>query len=165
MTRNANRWPAAVTAALSLIVASLAADAAKGTATYKTKTKPVTVTFTHAYLMKGPQIGGPDKIRRLILSTADVSAALKACQSMMCSGGGISEGMTVDFDAGPRLHYWFVADGQKIQYSGTAALSAAKLTTDLPTQVAGTLAIDDSGAGGPSVQVQFDATLVKELQK
>ena len=41
MTRNAARWPAALTAALILIVASLAADAAKGTATYKTKTKPL----------------------------------------------------------------------------------------------------------------------------
>ena len=28
--------------------------------------------------------------------------------------------MTVDFDAGPRLNYWVVANGQKIQYSGTA---------------------------------------------
>jgi hypothetical protein len=73
--------------------------------------------------------------------------------------------MTVDFDSGPRLNYWFVANDQLIQYSGTVEPTAAKLTTDTPTNLAGTLNIDATGAGGPNVQVEFDASLVKELKK
>ena len=124
----------------------------------------MTVTFKHAYLMKGPELGGGAVIRRLVLSASDVSDALKSCQTMMCSDGGIGEGMTVDFDAGPRLNYWFVANDQLVQYSGTAAPTAAKLTTDSPTRLAGMLSIDAVGAGGPKVQVDFDASLVKELK-
>lgn len=150
---------------LSAIAVTLAANTAKGTATYKTSTKPVTVTFSHAYLMKGPDVVSGGTIRRLVLATKDMSAALKACQNMICSSGDMMEGMTVDFDAGPRLNYWFVANGQKIQYSGTAAPAVAKLTTDSPTRLAGTLDIDGTQAGGPKVQVEFDATLVKELTK
>jgi len=155
----------AVLIVLLVMVASVFADAAKGTATYKGKSRAVTVTFKHAYLVKGPEVGSGTVIRRLVLSAADVSDALKSCQTMMCSDGGIGEGMTVDFDSGPRLNYWFVANDQLIQYSGTVAPTAATLTTDTPARVAGTLSIDATGAGGPSVQVEFDASLVKELKK
>ena len=156
--------PAFLIVLLSMVV-SVLADAAKGTATYKGKSRAVTVTFKHAYLVKGPEAGSGKVIRRLVLSMTDVSDALKSCQTMMCSDGGIGDGMTVDFDSGPRLNYWFVANDQLIQYSGTVAPTAATLTTDTPTQVAGTLSIDATGAGGPNVQVQFDASLVKELKK
>jgi hypothetical protein len=155
----------AVLIVLLITVVSVRADAAKGTATYKGKARAVTVTFKHAYLVKGPEAGSGKVIRRLVLSMTDVSDALKSCQTMMCSDGGIGDGMTVDFDSGPRLNYWFVANDQLVQYSGTVAPTAAKLTTDTPTQVAGTLSIDATGAGGPNVQVEFDASLVKELTK
>lgn len=151
--------------ALLTMTASVLADVAKGTATYKSKTGVVTVTFTHAYLMKGPDMMSGGIMRRLVLSTSDIGAKLKACQSMMCSDGGIGEGMTIDFDAGPRLNYWFVAKDQLIQYSGTAKPDAAALTTDSPTRIAGTISLDAQAAGGPKVDVQFDASLVKELKK
>ena len=121
---------------------------AKGTLNYKAKKGEVTVNVTHANFVRVPSIGNGKPMRRLILSTADTTAALKACQNRMCSDGEIGEGMTVDFDAGERLHYWFVANDQLIQYSGTAVLSSAKLTTDTPTRIAGTLDIDDTAAGG-----------------
>jgi hypothetical protein len=152
----------ALTAAATLSVVVFA-DVAKGTATYTAKSGPVTVAFKHAYLMKGPDVVSGKVIRRVVLSVADVSKALAGCQSMMCSDGGIGDGMTIDFD-GPRLNYWFVAKDQLVQHSGTAAPAAAKLTTDTPTRVAGTLSLDGSG-GGPKVQVEFDAALVKELKK
>jgi hypothetical protein len=39
--------------------------------------------------------------------------------------------MTVDFDVSPRLNYWVVGNGQKVQYSGTAKPEETlKLTTD-----------------------------------
>jgi hypothetical protein len=39
------------------------------------------------------------------------------------------------------------------------------LTTDSPSRLAGTLKFDASGAGGPVVDVTFDASLVLELSK
>ena len=138
---------------------------AKGTLKYEGKSGPVTVTVKHAYLFKGPDMVSGRTMRRLVLSTEDISAKLAACGSMMCSDGGISEGMTVDFDAGPRLNYWFVANGQLIQYSGTADPASAKLSTDAPDRLAGTLSLDGRQAGGPLVQVEFDARLVKEVKK
>lgn len=156
---------APIAVALLTMTAPVFADAARGTATYKSRAGIVTVTFTHAYLMKGPDMMSGDVMRRLVLATSDISAKLKACQSMMCSDGGIGEGMTIDFDAGPRLNYWFVAKDQLIQYSGTAKPELATLTTDSPTRIAGTIKLDAQAAGGPTVDVQFDASLVKELRK
>ncbi len=152
--------------AIALLAATPAAlhAEAKGTATYKGK-REATVTFTHAYLVKQPELGGGQTIRRLVLSTEDVSAALEACKTPICTDGGIGEGMTVDFDSGPRLNYWFVASDQLIQYSGTAAAASATLTADSPSRLAGTLKFDASGAGGPVVDVTFDARLVLELGK
>jgi hypothetical protein len=155
---------------LATFVAALAVTAsafgtAKGTLSYKGKKGEVTVAVTHANFVRIPSIGNGKPMRRLILSTADTTEKLKACQNRMCADGEIGEGMTVDFDAGERLHYWFVAKDQLIQYSGTAVLSAAKLTTETPTRIAGTLDIDDTAAGGARVKVEFDASLVKEIVK
>jgi hypothetical protein len=83
---------------------------------------------------------------------------------MSCSDGGIGDGMTIDFDAGARLNYWAVGNDQLVQYSGTAAPDAVKLTTDTPQRLAGTVTIDARSAGGPVVKVQFDAALVKEVK-
>ena len=64
--------------------------------------------------------------------------------------------MTVDFDVGPRLNYWVVGNGQKIQYSGTAKPDQIlKLITDTAERLAGTLTIDDGAMGGASVHVKF----------
>ena len=40
-----------------------------------------------------------------------------------------------------------------------------KLTTDTPDQLAGTLTIDDSKAGGAKVTVKFDAKTAKSFSK
>jgi hypothetical protein len=88
-----------------------------------------------------------------------------ACNNMMCSDGGIGEGMTIDLDAGRRLNYWVVGNGQRVQYSGTAEPATLVLTVDTPQRVAGTFTVDDRAAGGPQVRVEFDASLVKEVTK
>jgi len=159
---------AGVLCIMLLVSASAAgsrAENAKGTLTYVSKTGPIVVTVTHAYLFRGPDVVSGDIIRRLILSTEDLTADLKACQTMMCSSGGINQGLTVDFDLGPRLGYWFVANNQRVQYSGTALPASATLTTDAPDRLAGTLNIDGREAGGPLVQVEFDARLVNTVKK
>jgi hypothetical protein len=57
-----------------------------------------------------------------------------------------------------------VANGQAIQYSGTADPASLKLTTDTPQRVAGKWDLDASGAGGPVIRVEFDATAIKEIK-
>lgn len=158
----------AIAAAVSLGLAAVAAagGTAKGTATYKSNKGPVTVAFTHAALVSGPDVVTGQPMRRLVLSTKDVSAVIAKCSSMIgCSTGGIVEGMTLDFTGEPRLGYWFVANGQMVQYSGMIKPAEVVLTTDTPTHVAGTITFDQSASGGAAVSATFDATLVKTLGK
>jgi hypothetical protein len=155
----------AVAAAIAFASAPADAGEAKGTITYKSKAGAIVVTIRHAYLVKGPDVVSGKTIRRVVLSVADVSAKLSACGTMLCSDGDITEGMTIDFDAGPRLNYWFVGNNQLVQYSGTAEPASVKLTADTPQRLAGTWDFDESAAGGPRVQVEFDAPLVKEVTK
>jgi hypothetical protein len=155
----------AVAAAIALASAPADAGEAKGTITYQTKAGTIVVTIRHAYLVKGPDVVSGKTIRRVVLSVADVAAKLSACGTMMCSDGDITEGMTIDFDAGPRLNYWFVGNNQLVQYSGTAEPASVKLTADTPQRLAGRGDFDQSAAGGPRVQIEFDAPLVKEVSK
>lgn len=135
-------------------------DAANGTLSYK----GTTVMLKHAYLIKGPHAVDPKRIvRRLVLSRDDLGATIQACKTMSCVDGGISEGTEVDFDAGPRLNYWVALNGGRLQYSGTAQPSVAKVAGDDAKRLAGTLSIDDSAAGGPRLEVEFTATLLKEF--
>ncbi len=167
MTRPARSRVArlALGSTLGFFAAAAMADSAKGTATYQGKAGPIAVTITHVYLVKGPDAMTGKLIRRLVLSSEDVSAKLLNCATMMCSDGDIGEGMTLDLDMGPRLNYWFVGNNQRVQYSGTADPATLALTADTPQRVAGKWALDASAAGGPKVDVEFDATLIKELSK
>jgi len=156
----------ALCAALALVgVAAMAADNARGTASYQGKSGPIVVTVKHVYLVKGPDAMTGKLMRRLVLSSEDVSAKLLGCATMMCSDGDIGEGMTLDLDSGSRLNYWFVGNNQLVQYSGTADPATLKLTADTPQRVAGKWELDARAAGGPKVDVEFDATLIKELSK
>ena len=159
------RYSIGVGAALLALAAAAGAEPAKGTITFKSKSGPVVVEVRHAYLVKGPDMVSGKTIRRLVLSSTDVGAALKKCASMSCSDGGIGDGMTIDFDAGPRVNYWFVGKDQLVQHSGTADPASIKLTSDAPDKVAGQWDHDASAGGGPVIKVSFDAALLKTLQK
>ncbi len=133
----------------------------KGTLTYRT----YSVTLKYAWLVKGPNERDPGKtIRRLILSADDIGAKLQACETLSCASGQVTEGMTVDFDAPPRLGYWLALNGQKVQYSFGAMPEAFKARVDKAEHLAGKLAFDDVAAGGPKVDVDFDLTLFKEFK-
>jgi hypothetical protein len=155
----------ALAAAIAFASAPASAGDAKGTVTYKDRSGPIAITVKHAYLVRGPDYISGKTIRRVVLSVADVGAKLSECASMMCSDGDIGEGMTIDFDAGTRLNFWFVGNNQLVQYSGSADPASLKLTTDTPQRLAGKWDFDGSAAGGPKVQVEFDAPLVKEITK
>jgi len=158
-----NRTLLAITLALSLAaLPALAADGtAKGTVVYKGKTAAI----KHVWLVKGPDAVNPKQtIRTLIFSAADIGAKVKACKTMSCLSADLNDGVTVDLDAGPRLNYWVVLKGQKIQYSGTAKPETLKATANTAAKVAGKLAIDDSAAGGGKIDIEFDAPLLAELK-
>jgi hypothetical protein len=144
-------------------LAVLAAEAAPvtGNLTYKGRS----AALKHAWLVTGPSDMEPGKtVRRLVLSTTDVGAKLEACKTFSCTDGAIMEGATVDFTGGPRLNYWTVMDGQKVQYSGTARTEAFSLRSNDPGRLAGSLAIDDTAAGGAELDAGFDLTVLKEFK-
>lgn len=150
-------------AALLLISAPglAAAGEAKGTLTHK----GASLTLRHAYLVTGPDVFDRTKtVRRLVVTTRDEEARLRACKDMNCIGEDLDEGLTIDFDGGPRLKYWMVRNKQNVQHSDTAPPSALTARRDEPRHLAGQLAIDDAGHGGPKFTLEFDAPLIKEFK-
>ena len=122
------------------------------------------VELHYAWLVTGPDAMDESvTVRHLILSATDIGATIEACTTLSCTDSGLMEGMTVDLNGGPRINYWVVHSGQRVQYSGTQEPQALELTGGDPARLAGSLAFDDAPAGGPTVDVRFDAPLVKEL--
>lgn len=146
------------TLCLALSAAPAAAGDAKGTLSHRGTAIPV----RHAYLVKGPDAVDPKIIvRKLILSATDLEAKIKACTTMSCTDRDLGEGMTVEFDAGPRLNYWVVRNRQAVQHSGTTPPANFTATRNEPGHLAGKLSFDSAGSGGPKVEIEFDAPLMK----
>lgn len=154
-----NAWRSVAAGLLVLIALPAAAGDAKGTVAYKGRT----VAVKYAYLVAGPDAMTKQKIRRVILSTQDLSGKIASCTTMMCTDGGLTEGLSINFEDGPRISYWMVMNDQKIQYSGTEPKGSLSLKADDAKKIAGTLKFDKAAAGGPKVDVEFDAALLKEV--
>ena len=138
----------------------------RGSAIGMLRYKTFTRDLRYAWLVRGPDAVDPKRtIRRLVLSSVDIGQKLSACERMSCIDGSVTEGMTVDFDAGPRLNYWVALDGQKTQYSGTAPIEAFRGQSNDHGRLAGRIGIDDEAAGGPKVSAEFDAKLLKEFHQ
>jgi hypothetical protein len=158
------RVPTLVVAAVFAIAQSLSVmAAAAGDATGSVAYKGRTANLKFAYLVKGPDEVSKQTIRRLILSATDLSAKIAACTKMSCTDSNLTEGLSVNFDSGPRLNYWIVLNDQKIQYSGTLKPEVLKTSVSDAKHMAGKLSFDDAAAAGPKVDVEFDAALVKEV--
>lgn len=150
--------------ALSLGVSSALADNATGTLLFQSKSGPIKIEVKHAYLFSGPDFATGDKIRRVVLSPVDLSGALAKCADLSCVSAELGEGITMDFDAGPRLGYWFVANDQRVQHSAGARFNTIELQADEPQRIAGKWVFDDTQGGGPNVDVTFDASLIKAFE-
>lgn len=134
----------------------------KGTLTYPKGT----VALKFSYLVTGPDAIDTAKIiRRLIFSGNDLAPKIQACQTMSCVDGEITEGLMVDLVGGPRFNYWMALNNALVQYSGTKEMAALKTNADDPKRMAGKLSFDDTAAGGPKVDVDFDAALAKTFTK
>ncbi|MCC7216636.1 MAG: hypothetical protein IT517_07680 [Burkholderiales bacterium] len=154
-----NAWRFAAAGLLVLIAVPAAAGDAKGTVVYKGRT----VEVKHAFLVAGPDVMTKQKMRRVILATKDLSARIATCKTMGCTDGELTEGLSINLEDGPRISYWMVMNDQKVQYSGTEPKGSLALKTDDAKKVAGTLRFDKTAAGGPKVDVEFDAAMVKEV--
>ncbi len=160
-SRGAGQFLAALALGAVSTFAAVAADIGTGSVNYKGQT----VGLKYAWLVSGPSDMEPGKtVRRLVMSASDIGAKLKACTAFSCTDGSVTEGVTVDFTGGPRLNYWIVMNGQKVQYSGTARPDAFAVVANEPAHLAGRLAVDDTGAGGPKIDAQFDVTLLKDFK-
>jgi hypothetical protein len=152
-------------ASLSTAAGGVEPGDASGSISYQSKAGLVVVKPQHAYLVKGPDTVTGNVVRRIVLSGTELASKLRTCATMMCGDGDMAEGLTIDLDAGARINYWLVANGQRIQYSGTAEPSSLQLTTDTAERVAGAWRVDARRAGGPQAQIEFDAPLLKVFTK
>ena len=157
-------WPTLLAVAVLSVSGAAGAEPAKGKLTATGKI-PATVNVKHAYLVKGPNAFGDKAVRLLILSEVDQGAHIKSCATMSCTTDKLESGMTVEFDSGPRLLYWFVANGQRVQASGTAEPGTMALSANTPQRLTGKWTHDASGQGGPKIAVEFDAPVLKEFTK
>lgn len=154
----------AIALAGALCAAPALADGASGKLVFQARAGEIVLDVRHAYLVSGPDMVSGAKIRRLLLSPVDLSADLAKCEELACATWDMGEGITVDFDSPPRLPYWFVANGQRVQHSGGARKDTVKLDVDTPERLAGTWVLSAEG-GGPAVSVKFDAKLLKAFKK
>ena len=145
---------------LLLAVPTAFAGDAKGTISYKGRT----IDVKHAFVVTTKDAMSGKPMRRLILSPKDIGGKINSCAKMSCVDGDLDEGIEFDFVDGPRLNYWLVMNGQKVQYSGTEPKESLSSSANDAKKVAGTLRFDKTAAGGPKVDVTFDAPFVKDLQ-
>jgi hypothetical protein len=150
----------AACAGLAALPAHAAGDA-RDTVTSKGRTANV----KYAYLVKGPDAVSKQPIRRLILSATDLSAKIAGCKTMSCTDSDLGDGLSINLEAGPRFSFWMVLNDQKVQYSGTEPYASLAAKTDDAKRLAGTVRFDKTAAGGPKVDVEFDAALVKEVSQ
>lgn len=135
---------------------------ARGTIDYRGARR----VLRYAAAVRGPDaVDEKKRIRRLVLSPADLGPAIARCETMACVDAAVTEGLEVDFDAGPRLNYWIALDGQKTQYSGTTVPAAFVATADDARRLAGRLSIDDTRTGGPAIEAEFDAPFVRAFER
>ena len=146
---------------LGLVAGAQAGDAS-GELSYQAKRGLVTVKLRHAYQLSGPDSMG-QPIRQLVLSEQDPGSVIDGCDRLGCVSGKLGSGATVDFDAGPRLNTWFVANDQLVQHSDTAMPDTMSLQESSAKRLAGRWSL--SGGVGAQGTVQFDAPLAKAFSK
>lgn len=164
-TVNSRGWVGASLLAAMLTampVAAVQAGEASGTLVHQTRSGPIEVKPKHAYLVVGPNFENKT-VRLLVLSEADMTSAIQGCDRLGCVGSELMAGTTVEFDAGTRMGYWFVANGQRVQHSDTAQPETMNLSQNTPKRLAGQWTL--TGGVGPTGSVKFDATLVKTFSK
>ncbi len=77
----------------------------------------------------------------------------------------LSKVISKNHPSAPNSGIRHLLNDQLVQYSGTVEPAALKSTTDSADRLAGKLRIDDCSAGGPTIDVEFDAPLLTSCSK
>ena len=150
----------------SFSILTVLQDKVTGTVLYKGKSKTFDVAMKYVYLVEGPDNLNPsERIQRLIFSAKDIGDKIKSSTLMRETDKDLTEGFEINLVKGPRYEYWMVLNGGLVQYSGTVPPTNLVTTTHSSTKIAGTFKQDNSGAGGPKIDVTFDVTLLKKFDK
>ncbi|HEY6984442.1 MAG TPA: hypothetical protein VH375_00055 [Rhodanobacteraceae bacterium] len=140
---------------------AIAADHAGGSVTVGKHSAAI----KNAVLVRGPdEMNAGKTLLRLYLSSADVSAKIKACKTLSCADGALTDGAAVDFSDAPHLGYWVTLNGGLAQYSGGTRADAFALSTNTADHLAGKLHIDDAAMGGAKIDADFDAALANTFK-
>jgi len=152
--------PIAALLTLSTLAAHAAVGSgqASGTLVHKGKT----VVLKYAYFIKGTNMGFP--LRQVVLSTTDIGPAMAADSSLLTAGDRLREGIMVCVDAGKMLRYWMAISDQTEQVSTMFPAKEFAASANDANRIAGRLIFDHTRSGGPKVDVEFDAGLLKEFE-
>jgi hypothetical protein len=149
-------WRALPAILLAASMSALAADKAGGTVVFKTWSSAV----KYASLVRGPDEMDESKtVLRIYLSSADIGAKIRACKTLSCADGALTDGAMVDFGDARHLGYAVRLNGERAQYSGGTDAGAFTLSTNKADHLAGKVHIDDAASGGARVDAEFDLTL------
>ncbi len=140
---------------------ALAADKANGTVSFKTYSTAV----KYGWLVRGPDEMDPNKtILRIYLSSVDIDAKIRACNTLSCADGALDDGAMIDFGNATHLGYALRLNDELVQYSGGTNAQAFTLSAKQPDHLAGKVHIDDSAIGGGKVDAEFDLTLTRTFK-
>jgi hypothetical protein len=141
---------------LATALPAAAADKAGGTAAFKTWSSAI----KYAALVRGPdEMDESRTVLRIYLSSSDIGAKIKACKTLSCADGALTDGAMVDFGDARHLAYAVRLNGERAQYSGGTDADAFTLSTNKADHLAGKVHIDDAASGGAKVDAEFDLTL------
>lgn len=141
---------------------AMAADKASGTVAFKTWSSAV----KYATLVRGPdEMDESRTVLRIYLSSADISATIKACKTLSCADAALTDGAMVDFGDARHLGYAVRLNGARAQYSGGTDADAFALTANKADHLAGKVHIDDAASGGAKVDAEFDLALAATFTK
>jgi hypothetical protein len=158
--------PLLLATALTFVLGATALHAASvptsGQAIGTVKYKDKTVTLEHAYLVVGDNHG--TSVRKVILSAVDIEDEITSASSLMSAGAKLREGISFELDETmPFVGYWMAIADQSMQVSAPLDAKLFVTTVNTPQRVAGKVSFDQTGSGGPKVEVSFDATVTKSF--
>jgi hypothetical protein len=138
------------------------ADYASGSASFDKHS----ATIKYGWLLRGPdEFDRSKSILRIYVSSTDVGAKIRACDSLSCVDQSLVDGGFVEYSDASYTNYWVKLDGGHVQFSGGSNATAFTFTVKQSNHLAGKLRIDDPSFHGAKLVIEFDLPLFKTFKK
>ena len=112
------------------------------------------MTLQHAYLIAGDNYGS--KVRKVILSAVDIKGTDRRLERADERQLEAAHGISFELDPSmPFVGYWMAIDDQKTQVSAPLDKKLFTTSADTPQRIAGKVTFDQTGSGGPKVDVEL----------